>query len=317
VDRRTFLAGTLSLSTATGATDSIPIIDSHIHLFDPTRPQGVPWPSKDNAILYKTALTGRYRSLAVPLGITGAIEIECSPWLEDNQWVLDIAAKDGVIVGTVGHLEPGTPHFSEQLDRFHKNPLFRGIRCGNLWGSDIGPELNKARFISDLKRLSGANLELDVANPTAELIADVVRLTDAVPDLRVVIDHLPRMEPPADAQVRKECDANLRRLGERTQVFAKMSGVLRRVEGQVPLDLAFYRPTLDRLWETFGEDRIVYGSDWPNSDLWGPYPQALRIVREYLAGKGRSAAEKVLWKNSCAAYRWIRRDAAQPKPSLA
>jgi len=107
-----------------------PIIDTHIHLFDTERPQGVPWPAKDNAILYKPALPARYRKLAEPLGITGAIELECSTWLEDNQWVLDIAAKDKIIVGTVGNLEPGKPDFRKNLDRFHKSPLFLGIREG-------------------------------------------------------------------------------------------------------------------------------------------------------------------------------------------
>ena len=133
----------------------------------------------------------------------------------------------------------------------------------------------------------------------------------------IVMDHLPRMEPPEDARVRSECEANLRRLGERPQVYAKISGVLRRVDGRVPLDAAFYRPALDHLWGIFGEDRLVYGSDWPNSDLWGAYPEALRIVREYLSGKGRAATEKVFWKNSVAAYRWVKRDSAQPKPSAA
>src|SRR3954462_3185906 len=106
----------------------MPVIDTHIHLFDPTRPQGVPWPDKKNTALYKPALPDRYRKLAEPHGVVGAIEVEASPWLEDNQWVLDIAAKDRIIVGTVGDLEPGKPEFARDLNRFHKNPLFRGIR---------------------------------------------------------------------------------------------------------------------------------------------------------------------------------------------
>src|ERR1035441_1916565 len=84
----------------------IPIVDTHIHLFDTARPQGVPWPDEKDAVLYKPALPGRYRKVTQGLGIVGAIEIECSPWLEDNQWVLDVAAKDSIIVGVIGDLEP-------------------------------------------------------------------------------------------------------------------------------------------------------------------------------------------------------------------
>jgi L-fuconolactonase len=313
VDRRSFIAGALGgAAELSAAVESIPIIDTHIHLFDPRRPQGIPWPSKENAVLYKPALPDRYRSIATPLGVTGAIEVEASPWIEDNQWVLDVAAKDKIIVGTVGRLEPGKPQFAKQLERFHRNPLFRGIRWGNLWGADMGQDVGKPEFIADMKRLADAGLSLDVANPNPELIGGVVRLTDAVPRLRVIIDHLPRMEPPAISAACRECDANLDRLRTRPQVFAKMSGVLRRVNGRVPLDLEFHRPVLDRLWDVFGENRLVYGSDWPNADLWGPYAEALRIVREYLGGKGRATAAKVLWRNSAAAYRWVRREASQP-----
>jgi L-fuconolactonase len=69
---------------------------------------------------------------------------------------------------------------------------------------------------------------------------------------------------------------------------------------------------LDELWDVFGQDQLIYGSDWPNSDQWGPYPLALMLVGEYFTGKGRAVAEKFFWKYSAAAYRWIRRDASQP-----
>lgn len=257
----------------------------------------------------------RYRKIAAPLGIVGAIEVEASPWLEDNQWVLDIAAKDTLIVGTVGDLEPGKPEFRKQLERFHRNPLFRGIRYGNLWNRSLHAELSKPEFVADLKALAGAGLELDTANPDPALILDVVHLTDRVPNLRVVIDHLPQLQPPAEPALRAAYDADLRELGKRPQVYLKVSEVLRRVDGRVPLDLAFYRARLDELYGVFGEDRVLYGSDWPNSDLWGPYAQVLNVVREYFVAKGHAVAEKYFWKNSIAAYRWVKRDASQPSPA--
>ena len=294
-------------------TGSVPIIDTHIHLFDPTRPQGVPWPEKDDAVLFKPALPDRYRRLTAEFNVVGAIEVECSPWLEDNQWVLDVAATDSIIVGTVGDLEPDKPEFARELERFHRNPLFRGIRCGNLWGRNLGDQISKPSFLSGLRALADAGLTLDSANPDPPLIASIVRVTDQVPSLRVVIDHLPQLDPPADLKVRRELEANLRELGKRPQVYVKVSEVLRRVDGQVPHDLDFYRPRLDELWDIFGPERLIYGSDWPNSDHWGTYAQVLSVVREYFTAKGQAAAEQYFWKNSIAAYRWMRRDASQPQ----
>ena len=281
----------------------MPIIDTHIHLFDTSRQQGVPWPEKNDTVLYKPALPARYRQVTAGLDIVGAIEIECSPWPEDNQWVLDVAAKDTIIVGTIGNLEPADPRFHADLEQFRRNPLFRGIRYGNLWGRDLGAQLGKPVFIGGLKALAEAGLVLDTANPTPKLVKDVIHLTDRVHNLRVIMDHLPQMDPTT---------ADLKELAQRRQVYVKVSGVLRRVDGRVPVDPNFYQDRLDAMWEIFGADRLIYGSDWPNSDQWGTYRQVLHIVMEYFHKKGPAAAQKYFWKNSIAAYHWVKRDAKQP-----
>jgi predicted TIM-barrel fold metal-dependent hydrolase len=293
------------------AADSWPVIDTHIHLFDTRRAGGVPWPPADNKILYQPALPDRYRKLAVPLGVVGAIEVEASPLLEDNQWVLDIAAKDKIIVGTVGSLDPGSSDFSRQLDRFHANPLFLGIRYGNLWGRDPRA-ISQAPFIAGAKKLAAAGLSLDSANPTPELIRELLHLSDRVPELRIIIDHLPQMQPPAEAKAKTSYQSDLREFAHRTQVFVKISEVLRRVDGRVPLELSVYRARLDEISGVFGEDRVLFGSDWPNSDTWADYATGFKLVREYFTGKGRAAAEKYFWRNSARAYRWVKRDGSQP-----
>jgi predicted TIM-barrel fold metal-dependent hydrolase len=199
------------------------------------------------------------------------------------------------------------------LERFHRNPLFRGIRYGNLWNRNFREQLSRPQFISDLKALADAGLGLDSANPDPALIEDLVRLTDRVPGLRVVVDHLPQLEPPAESQARSAYESNLRELGKRPQVYVKVSEVLRRVDGRVPNDLSFYSPRLDELCEVFGQDRLLYGSDWPNSDLWGTYSQVLSVVRDYFTSKGREVTEKFFWKNSVAAYHWVKRQPNQPQ----
>jgi len=272
----------------------------------------VPWPDKNNAVLYKPALPSRYRALAAPHGIVGAIEVEASPWLEDNQWVLDVEEKDKIMVGMVGDLEPGTADFRKNLERFHRNPLYRGIRYGNLWGRSMGAGLAKPEFIADMKALADAGLELDTANPNPTLIAEVIRLTDKVPNLRVVIDHLPQLDPPTAEPARKEYYANLHEIGKRPQIYVKISEVLKRVNGKVIEDPAFYKPRIDELFGVFGEERVIYGSDWPNSDNWAPYDKVFKIVHDYFMAKGQAIAEKYFWKNSVAAYKWVKRDANQP-----
>ncbi len=304
MNRRTFLAGMGCASLSGAATRIRPkqIIDVHTHFYDPSRPQGVPWPGKDESILYKTTLPDRFAKLVKPLGVTGTVAVEASPWLEDNQWVLDLARDDPFVKGFSGSLKPGTPQFKAHVARFSKNPLFRGIRPG---AEQVLKGLERPEMLADLQRMVDVDWELDL-NGGPWMFPLIVRLADRIPQLRVVINHLP-FDPPAEEPARTECRTALQELGRRPQVFAKVSGVLRRVDGRVPEDVAFYRPMLDELWQVFGADRVLYASNWPVSDMLAPYPVVLKVVREYFAEKGQDATDKYFWKNSMAAYKWVAR----------
>ena len=317
--RRDFLSGAAATAAAVALprpseaqAAPIPIIDAHIHLFDPDRPQGAPYSGPPLAPGQRpiAAYPERYRKLAVPLGVVGAVKVEASPWIEDNLWVLEVAQKDPIIVGVVGNLEPDKPEFPEYLERYHKNPLFRGIRYGNLWGRDIVKQSTNPAFIGGLKRLADADLVLDTANPRVPLLEAMIRISDAVPALRIVLDHLPALDP-AEAD-RAAYDAALQELGKRPQIFVKLSEIIHRVNGQVSTDLGAYRARLDRLIGVFGQDRILFGSDWPNSDGVAPVDKVFAIAKEYFLAQPRPVAEKYFWRNSVAAYKWIRRDASQP-----
>lgn len=313
VNRRTFIGSTLGAGlAAAAATAKVPIIDTHIHLFDVNRPQGVPWPDKGSKI-YQTAIPSRYRTLAVQHGIVGAIEVEASPWLEDNQWVLDTMAKDTIMVGTVGDLEPGSPEFAKQFDRFHKNPMFLGIRYGNIWDRDLSKELAKPAFVEGLKRLAAAGMVMDTANPTPSLMRAAVDTADKVPGLKIVLDHLPELVMPDDPAARRACDADLRRLAANPNVYGKISGTVVRRDPNKPLELSFFRDHLDYLWGIFGPDRLMYGSDWPNSDQWADYHEVFRLANEFISGKDISTQEKFYWKNSVKAYKWKKRSKNQPQ----
>lgn len=305
--RREFLslaAAPLPLPAQSAAT--VPIIDTHIHLFDPERPEGVPWPPK-GTVMYRPTYPARLREVTAGLGVVGAIAVECSPWLEDNQWLLDVADTDPIIVGVVGNLEPGGPDFRRQLERFGKHRLFRGIRNGAMWCDPL-----RTGVVEDLKAFAAGDYTLDMASLRLDSLEALARLTDRVGGLRVVIDHLPALMIPQEASERARYEAIMKELAQRPQLFVKVSAVLRQVGDRVPYDPAFYRDRLDEIWNRFGADRLLYGSDWPNSEPRGSYRQVLAVVRDYFAGKGREASEKYFWRNSMAAYRWIRRDEAQP-----
>src|SRR6187551_2218564 len=120
MDRRHFLSGAAAVAASPALAASvadIPIIDCHIHLFDASRPQGAPYKG-GRAFPGGVASPAMYAKIARPLGIVGVIEVDASPWLEDNLWVLETIQPEPIMVGTIGNLRPEEPEFAEYLERF-------------------------------------------------------------------------------------------------------------------------------------------------------------------------------------------------------
>ena len=306
--RRDFLVSSLGLAaglcTTTFARAEVPhgIVDTHTHFYDPTRPEGVPWPGKGDKELYRRVLPDDYKQIAMPLGVTGTVVVEASPWVEDNQWVLDLAEKDKFVLGLVGNLTPGQPEFAKHLARFAKTPLFRGIRVN---AGPLKSGLERPEFLADIKRLSEADLELDV-NGGPELLPLVDQLATKLPDLRIVINHLAnvRIDGP---KLDEAWLIGLKAASRHKLVYMKVSAL---VEGasrdgkQAPRDPSFYVPVLDAAWKAFGEDRVIYGSNWPVSERAADLATVQKVVMEYARGRSAVALEKFSILNAKAAYRW-------------
>jgi predicted TIM-barrel fold metal-dependent hydrolase len=275
------------------------VIDTHTHFYDPTRPQGVPWPGK-NTKLYRTVLPEDWAAVAAPQGVKETIVVEASEWVEDNQWVLDLAAKDARLIGVVGNLDPNDAAFEKNVKRFAANPKFRGVRWrGGLVDIDKNPD----NVLKGAKVLAEHGLELDL-NGSVAMLPHVLKLAEAVPDLKIVVNHLGGSGDPAN--LKAGWDKSVAILARQCpNVFMKVSALVEQVpgaEGAAPREVAYYLPVLDHLWTEFGEDRLIYGSNWPVSDRGAPYEVVFALVREFFAGKGEVAMGKYFWKNALVAY---------------
>ncbi|MCU1313246.1 MAG: amidohydrolase 2 [Acidobacteriaceae bacterium] len=279
------------------------IIDAHIHLFDPRRPDGVPWPEPGD-VIRRPSLPPRYERIAGRYGVVGAIAIEASPLKSDNDWLLHTVERYPVMVGMVGNLEPSDPSFAGDLERLHRSPLFLGIRYGNLWKRDLATALQEPSFVDGLRRLARFGLVLESANPDPRLIRALVGVAQRIPELTIVIDHLPNAQQPDSASERTDYRARLQELATAPRVVAKLSEVPVRREGRLDRNVAPYEAKLECIWSLFGEDRLLFGSDWPNSDHIASYGETLAIVRQFVASKGETAEEKFFMANSQRIYRW-------------
>lgn len=277
-----------------------PIIDTHIHLFDPNRPEGIPWPERKSPI-YRSTLPIDYFEQAAELGVMGAIAVEASPWPRDNDWLLETCRQHPGMLGFVGNLFPEDQTFAAALERFGAEPLFLGIRYGNLWGRDLGQAARAPRFVAGVRQLADSGRVLDSANPDADLLRALLVLSDQVPELRIVIDHLPNVSA---VECQAQFHADLKELAARETVSIKLSEVPRIIDETACLSLSRYLEWLDQLWGLFGAGRIMFGSDWPNSALIAPLSEITQLSLAYLAGKTLVEQEQVLCSNSRLIYRW-------------
>ena len=271
------------------------IVDTHIHLYDPSRPEGVPWPSKNDPVLYRPVLPAEYRELAKANGVTAAVVVEASAWPADNGWVLGVTKDDPVFPAVVGNLLPGAADFAANLEKYAADRRFVGIRA-RVAASD-------EKAMADLKRLAERGLSLDLLVNLQTLDA-VLGIAKALPSLRIVLDHL------AGAKVDGKApdtawSAKLREVAKHPNVYCKLSG-LDQQAGVKPAskELSHYAPTLDLLWELFGEDRLIYGSNWPVTLLRTDFATHQELCLAYVRPKGQSALDKVFWKNAQRVYRF-------------
>ncbi len=79
----------------------------------------------------------------------------------------------------------------------------------------------------------------------------LLRVTDMVPSLRLIIEHYPNTRLPADRAALDAYMVSLRELGKRPQVYIKLSEVVKKINGKVSTDLSIYRDWLDQLWDIF------------------------------------------------------------------
>jgi predicted TIM-barrel fold metal-dependent hydrolase len=308
--RRKFLQSTAALAAAgcggcfaprsAGRLGPTKILDAHTHFYDPSRPQDVPWPPKNDALLYRTVLPKDYRALPVPQAVTGTMVVEASPWVEDNQWVLELAAREPFIVGFIGNLPLGTPEFTGHLQRFAAHPLFRGIRIREGSLADL---LNSHAFVADLRAMAERGLCFEVGSQ-ASWVAQTDRLARTVPNLRLIVNHAAGVSVTGKAPAQAWQDL-MQKLAQHPQIFMKVSGLVegtRCSHGDAPANAEFYQPALEALWNTFGADRLIYGSNWPVSERFAPLGRVEQIALTYVSEKGQSALDQVFSQNARAAY---------------
>ena len=281
--------------------NSIAIVDSHCHFWDPSRFHYA-WnsglPALDRHFLPSDLATA---STGVNLKKIVFVECDCSPTqsLAEADWVRALAEEEPRLKGIVARapVEDGE-NVRSHLQRLANSPLVKGIRR-NLQGEREAEFCLKPQFIAGVKALAEFGFTFDLCI-RHEQLADVITLARQIPQVTFVLDHFGK---PAVREARRLPWAmDLKNLASLPNAYCKISGLTTEADWNnwKADDLKFY---FDHALECFGFDRLLFGSDWPMATLATNYGQWMETVGILIRFTTEEERTKLFQTNAERVYR--------------
>jgi len=226
-------------------------------------------------------------------GFDGTVAVQVRQTLEETRWLLELASGSSYIRGVVGWVDLRSAQVRTQLESFAENPKLVGIR--HIVQSEPDDQfLLRPDFLRGISVLGEFDLAYDLLIYPKQLpvAAEFVR---HFPGQRFVLDHMAK--PPIKSGEIQSWARDIRDLALFPNIFCKLSGLVTEADWQrwTPEHLL---PYLDAVFECFGPERLMIGSDWPVCTVAASYSQAVDIVKNYVSNSPVEVREAVLGGNA-------------------
>jgi L-fuconolactonase len=280
-----------------------PVVDSHHHFVDPDRFE-YPWMTGPKIVLKKRFMPDEFRPTLAENGVDATVLVQTRiPMDETREW-LELAAVTDFVVGVVGWVDLKSPKVAGDLAELRNRPDGRylvGVR--HKLHDEAGPNwILRDDVQRGLAAVGDAGITFDLLVRPRELPA-CLEAVRRFPDLRFVIEHIAKPDI-----VNREINgwsAGMAPFADCGNVWCKLSGMVTEADLQrwTPADFA---PYVTRVMQWFGEDRVMFGSDWPVCLLGGSYGQIKHALETCLGNLSPETKAKILGGNAIKAYRlWI------------
>jgi L-fuconolactonase len=271
-------------------------IDAHQHFwrYDPV---GYAWITDDMSVLRRDFLPADLLPELSANGIDASIVVQADQSERDTLFLLDLAAKNPAIAGVVGWVDLCSASVSERLKYFSK---FEKL-CGFRHVVQAEPDDNfmlREDFQRGIAALAEFNFTYDILIYPKQLRA-ALALAEHFPKQRFVIDHIAK--PEIKARKLSPWAEEMRAIAANSNIFCKVSGMI--TEGDWHHWRADdFRPYLDVVFEAFGPDRLLFGSDWPVCLVAGSYSKVKQLVADYMRGLSGADKAKIFGGNAVQFY---------------
>ena len=266
-------------------------IDSHQHFwqFDPVRDA---WIDTSMREIARDFLPQHLKPLLQKSQIDGCVAVQADQSETETEFLLDLAQRHSFVKGVVGWVDLCADDLSERLVFYSKNPFFKGVR--HILQAEKEGYMVKESFVKGIGLLKDFNLTYDILIYPHQL-EEAIELVKQNPDQPFVLDHLAKPYI-KDKKIEKWAEY-IKQLAAFKNVNCKLSGLL--TEGDwnhwQGSDFSDY---LSVVMEAFGQDRLMFGSDWPVCLLAGSYQHVLRIVEDFIEGLSLADKNKIMGENA-------------------
>lgn len=240
------------------------------------------------AVLKRDFLPGDLQPLLARRGYQACVAVQAELSVAETHWLLDLADHHPFIAGVVGWVDLTAPDVAATLAPLAKRPKLKGIR--HVVQAEKDDYMLRADFQRGLAALAPLGLTYDILVYHRQLPA-AQSLVETFPRQKFVIDHVAK--PDIAGGLRSPWATRMRALARHANVFCKVSGMVTEADWHLwsPAQLAYY---LDVVFEAFGPDRIMIGSDWPVCTLAADYDRTMAVVEDYVSRLPSHAADAVL-----------------------
>jgi len=231
-------------------------------------------------------------------GFDGCIAIQARASLEESEFLLELARAHPLVKGVVGWVDLRPPDVAHELERFAQDARFKGVRH-SIQDEPDDRYLLRPDFRRGLSELARFGLVYDLLLQPRHL-EPARRIAAALPEQPFVLDHLAK---PAIARAERDpWERQFRALAELPQVACKVSGLVTEARWNAwePGDFRFY---LDVALDAFGEERLLFGSDWPVCLLAAEgYRQVHELVLAWSEELSPAARARLFGENAARVY---------------
>lgn len=269
------------------------IIDAHVHVFNVDR-VSYEWPTPDDKDLYRVVEPPELQPLLDEAGIDGTVLVQAADRSEETDYLLEMAAAHDSVLGVVGWVPLAEPLAAGRLlEKLTRNRYFKGVR--HLIHCEADPDwLLRADVLEGLRALASFGVPFDVVAVYPNHLRHIPVLTERVPELRLVLDHLAK--PPiagGDGSAMARWEAELAAAAASPNVYAKLSGLNTACDWN-DWSADDWRPSAEAAFRAFGAERLMFGSDWPVANFAGDYRRVWQATLAAIAGLSPEERQAVL-----------------------